>query len=114
MPVRITINYQGAESVRDFDTDKLIYEDKMKNRMKVFYEPINTWTDLVMFNFLMDRAAGHQLRCCVSPLSLFFRQSERIRDQHSSPKRIASFAFSNCGMYHSRPMRECRTSSAQS
>src|SRR5438552_1277142 len=24
MPVRITINYQGAESVRDFDTDKLM------------------------------------------------------------------------------------------
>src|SRR6202158_3517652 len=25
------------------DIDKLIVEDKMKNRMKVFYEPIKTW-----------------------------------------------------------------------
>lgn len=43
------------------DTNKLIFQDKMKNRLKVFYEPIKTWADLVMFNFLMDRAAGHQL-----------------------------------------------------
>lgn len=46
----------------DVDTDKLINQDHMKHRMKVFYEPIKTWADLVMFNFLMDRAAGHQLR----------------------------------------------------
>jgi ring-1,2-phenylacetyl-CoA epoxidase subunit PaaA len=43
------------------DVNKLVFQDKMKNRMKVFYEPIKTWADLVMFNFLMDRAAGHQL-----------------------------------------------------
>jgi ring-1,2-phenylacetyl-CoA epoxidase subunit PaaA len=43
------------------DVNKLVFQDKMKNRMKVFYEPIRTWADLVMFNFLMDRAAGHQL-----------------------------------------------------
>lgn len=43
------------------DTDQLI-NDNMKNRMQIFYEPIKTWADLVMFNFLMDRAAGHQLR----------------------------------------------------
>lgn len=43
------------------DIYKLINEEKMANRMKVFYEPIKTWADLVMFNFLMDRAAGHQL-----------------------------------------------------
>ncbi len=45
----------------EVDTNHLINVDKMKNRMKVFYEPIKTWADLVMFNFLMDRAAGHQL-----------------------------------------------------
>lgn len=43
------------------NTDALI-DAGMVNRMKVFYEPIRTWADLVMFNFLMDRAAGHQLR----------------------------------------------------
>jgi len=43
------------------DVNKLVFEDKMKNRLKIFYEPIKTWADLVMFNFLMDRAAGHQL-----------------------------------------------------
>jgi ring-1,2-phenylacetyl-CoA epoxidase subunit PaaA len=46
----------------EIDIYKLINEDQMKNRMKVFYEPIKTWADLVMFNFLMDRAAGHQLK----------------------------------------------------
>ncbi len=54
--------YELLERFPEVDIDKLIYEDNMKNRMQVFYEPIKTWTDLVMFNFLMDRAAGHQLR----------------------------------------------------
>ena len=70
----------------DVDTDKLIYEDKMKNRMKVFYEPINTWTDLVMFNFLMDRAAGHQLRdaceCSWGPWSRAMIQIEKEEWMH--------------------------------
>jgi ring-1,2-phenylacetyl-CoA epoxidase subunit PaaA len=30
-------------------------------RVNIFYYPINTWTDFVMFNFCMDRGAGHQL-----------------------------------------------------
>ena len=68
------------------DTDKLIHEDKMKNRMKVFYEPINTWTDLVMFNFLMDRAAGHQLRdaaeCSWGPWSRAMIQIEKEEWMH--------------------------------
>jgi ring-1,2-phenylacetyl-CoA epoxidase subunit PaaA len=68
------------------DTDKLIYEDKMKNRMQVFYEPINTWTDLVMFNFLMDRAAGHQLRdaaeCSWGPWSRTMIQIEKEEWMH--------------------------------
>jgi ring-1,2-phenylacetyl-CoA epoxidase subunit PaaA len=70
----------------DVDTDKLIYEDKMKNRMKVFYEPINSWTDLVMFNFLMDRAAGHQLRdaaeCSWGPWSRAMIQIEKEEWMH--------------------------------
>jgi ring-1,2-phenylacetyl-CoA epoxidase subunit PaaA len=70
----------------DVDTNKLIYQDKMKNRMKVFYEPIKTWTDLVMFNFLMDRAAGHQLRdaaeCSWGPWSRTMLQIEKEEWMH--------------------------------
>lgn len=30
-------------------------------RVNIFYYGINYWTDFILFNFLMDRAAGHQL-----------------------------------------------------
>src|SRR5690349_12593806 len=30
-------------------------------RVNIFYYPIDSWADFVMFNFLMDRGAGHQL-----------------------------------------------------
>ena len=30
-------------------------------RVNIFYYPINTWYDFIMFNFCMDRGAGHQL-----------------------------------------------------
>jgi ring-1,2-phenylacetyl-CoA epoxidase subunit PaaA len=30
-------------------------------RVNIFYYNINHWTDFILFNFLMDRAAGHQL-----------------------------------------------------
>lgn len=68
------------------DVYKLINEDKMKHRMKVFYEPIKTWEDLVMFNFLMDRAAGHQLRdaveCSWGPWSRTMLQIEKEEWMH--------------------------------
>lgn len=38
--------------------DKRAAEDK---RVNIFYYPIENWADFVMFNFLMDRGAGHQL-----------------------------------------------------
>jgi ring-1,2-phenylacetyl-CoA epoxidase subunit PaaA len=70
----------------DVDTNKLIIEDNMKHRMKVFYEPIKTWSDLVMFNFLMDRAAGHQLRdaaeCSWGPWSRTMIQIEKEEWMH--------------------------------
>lgn len=37
---------------------KRMAEDK---RVNIFYYPIETWTDFIMFNFCMDRGAGHQL-----------------------------------------------------
>jgi ring-1,2-phenylacetyl-CoA epoxidase subunit PaaA len=30
-------------------------------RVNIFYYPIETWSDFIMFNFCMDRGAGHQL-----------------------------------------------------
>lgn len=30
-------------------------------RVNIFYYPIDTWTDFCLFNFCMDRGAGHQL-----------------------------------------------------
>ena len=30
-------------------------------RVNIFYYPIDTWADFVIFNFCMDRGAGHQL-----------------------------------------------------
>jgi len=38
--------------------DKRASGDK---RVNIFYYPIESWSDFVMFNFLMDRGAGHQL-----------------------------------------------------
>lgn len=68
------------------DIYKLINQDKMKNRMQVFYEPIKTWADLVMFNFLMDRAAGHQLKdaaeCSWGPWSRTMIQIEKEELMH--------------------------------
>ena len=46
------------------DDDKAqIGFDRVKddNRVNIFYYGINYWTDFILFNFLMDRAAGHQL-----------------------------------------------------
>ncbi len=34
---------------------------KADKRVNIFYYPIETWTDFIMFNFCMDRGAGHQL-----------------------------------------------------
>ena len=31
-------------------------------RVNIFYYDIKNWTDYILFNFLMDRAAGHQLQ----------------------------------------------------
>ena len=43
------------------DVDRHIEEHQMGDRLDIFYYDIPTWNDLVMFNFLMDRGAGHQL-----------------------------------------------------
>lgn len=45
------------EEASDIGTERKA-EDK---RVNIFYYPIETWTDFIMFNFCMDRGAGHQL-----------------------------------------------------
>lgn len=48
-------------------------------RVNIFYYPIDSWSDFVMFNFLMDRGAGHQLedvkKCSYGP---WRREIDRI------------------------------------
>ncbi|MGQ4810391.1 1,2-phenylacetyl-CoA epoxidase, subunit A [Candidatus Entotheonellaceae bacterium PAL068K] len=45
------------EGAPDIGTERLATDQ----RVNIFYYPIDTWTDFVMFNFCMDRGAGHQL-----------------------------------------------------
>ena len=44
----------GAE---DLGTERMATDQ----RVNIFYYPIETWIDFIMFNFCMDRGAGHQL-----------------------------------------------------
>lgn len=51
-------------------------EDK---RVNIFYYPIDSWADFVMFNFLMDRGAGHQLEDVkISTYGPWRREIDRI------------------------------------
>lgn len=48
-------------------------------RVNIFYYPIESWADFVMFNFLMDRGAGHQLEDVkVSSYGPWRREIDRI------------------------------------
>jgi ring-1,2-phenylacetyl-CoA epoxidase subunit PaaA len=60
-------NFLGTERASD---------DK---RVNIFYYPIDSWADFVMFNFLMDRGAGHQLEDVkVSSWGPWRREIDRI------------------------------------
>jgi len=48
-------------------------------RVNIFYYTIDSWADFVMFNFLMDRGAGHQLEDVkVSSFGPWRREIDRI------------------------------------
>ncbi|MGB8648982.1 MAG: Phenylacetic acid catabolic protein [Anaerolineae bacterium] len=56
--------------VKQYDFTMRLNDDKadigaeragQDKRVNIFYYPIPTWIDFVMFNFCMDRGAGHQL-----------------------------------------------------
>ncbi|MEB3286475.1 MAG: Phenylacetic acid catabolic protein [Vampirovibrionales bacterium] len=52
-----TLKMRMDNGSQNIGTERLA-EDK---RVNIFYYPIETWTDFIMFNFCMDRGAGHQL-----------------------------------------------------
>lgn len=47
--------------VEDSNADLGAARAGQDKRVNIFYYPIDTWADFVMFNFCMDRGAGHQL-----------------------------------------------------
>ncbi len=50
-----------ARRIEDPEADIGIARLSTDKRVNIFYYPIDTWADFVMFNFCMDRGAGHQL-----------------------------------------------------
>ncbi len=50
-----------AARLPDADADIGTARVSTDKRVNIFYYPIDTWADFVMFNFCMDRGAGHQL-----------------------------------------------------
>ncbi len=50
-------NFSLRVEAADIGTER-VADDK---RVNIFYYPIETWYDFIMFNFCMDRGAGHQL-----------------------------------------------------
>ena len=80
------------------DVDRHIEEHQMGDRLDIFYYDIPTWNDLVMFNFLMDRGAGHQLvdarECSYGPWArtiVRIEQEEAMHTHHGEQwvKRLA-------------------------
>lgn len=50
-------NFNLRVETTDIGAERAAYD----KRVNIFYYPIDTWYDFVMFNFCMDRGAGHQL-----------------------------------------------------
>ncbi len=50
-------NFNLRVDKADIGTER-VADDK---RVNIFYYPIEQWSDFIMFNFCMDRGAGHQL-----------------------------------------------------
>lgn len=50
-------NFRIDDARADLGTSRV----KDDTRVNIFYYPIDTWCDFIMFNFCMDRGAGHQL-----------------------------------------------------
>lgn len=59
--VQAHLDAQDLEARVESGTDIGTARVRTDKRVNIFYYPIETWTDFVMFNFCMDRGAGHQL-----------------------------------------------------
>lgn len=68
-------------------------------RVNIFYYPIETWYDFVMFNFCMDRGAGHQLEdvkeCSYGPwrreiVKIFREEMAHVKHGDDWVKRLAT------------------------
>lgn len=68
------------------DVERHIEESGLAKRVDIFYYDIPSWPDLVMFNFLMDRGAGHQLvdarECSYGPWSRAIAKIEEEERMH--------------------------------
>jgi ring-1,2-phenylacetyl-CoA epoxidase subunit PaaA len=67
-------------------------------RVNIFYYPLSTWADFIMFNFCMDRGAGHQLvdalHCSYGPWSramegIFKEENMHVSHGETWVKRLA-------------------------
>jgi len=72
------IDFDVDKHVAQHDWDLRVVADNIgtermaaDKRVNIFYYPIDTWADFIMFNFTMDRGAAHQLfdaeRCSYAP-----------------------------------------------
>ncbi|MBM3268178.1 MAG: phenylacetate-CoA oxygenase subunit PaaI [Candidatus Sericytochromatia bacterium] len=50
-------DFRLDDSEANIGTERLAAD----TRVNIFYYPIDSWADFIMFNFCMDRGAGHQL-----------------------------------------------------
>jgi ring-1,2-phenylacetyl-CoA epoxidase subunit PaaA len=68
------------------DVQRHIQESGLQERVDIFYYDIPAWPDLIMFNFLMDRGAGHQLydamHCSYGPWSRAIAKIEEEERMH--------------------------------
>ena len=62
------IGFDVDVHVAEHDWDMRVQADNIgterladDKRVNIFYYPIDSWADFIMFNFCMDRGAGHQL-----------------------------------------------------
>lgn len=71
-------NFRLEDGQQDIGADRV----KDDTRVNIFYYPIESWSDFIMFNFCMDRGAGHQLEdvleCSYAPwakeIELIFKE----------------------------------------
>ena len=102
--------------IKNTDMGYKLEEDKInigfkrvKNdyRVNIFYYGINYWTDFILFNFLMDRAAGHQLHDTLQCSYLLGKKELKA----STKKRSCTLLTETNGSESSQKMSKIKNSS---